>query len=95
MVSGALIAFLQWKLGSFFAKASDVTPLAGRVTAIEERLSKMPNHEDLRQLQERVGNVEKGVAVVDQKVSGLKDIMVAVSHQTTMLVQHHMNEKEG
>lgn len=92
LVSGALIAFVQWKLGSFFAKASDLVQIAGRVTSIEERLSKMPNHQDLQQLQARVGDVERGVAVVAERVSGLGEIMKRVEHQTGLLVQHQLRE---
>lgn len=95
LVSGGLIAFVQWKLGAFFAKASDLVQVAGRVTTIEERMSRMPSHEDLRQVQGRVGDVEKGVAVIDVKVEGLGEIMKRVERQTNLLVDYQLRKEQG
>ena len=92
LLSGALIAFVQWKLGSFFAKAADLAGIAGRVSAMEQRLSQMPSHEDLRALQHRVGGLEREVAVVGEKVSGLGQIMVRVEHQVNLVSQHLIQE---
>ncbi|MBW6402065.1 DUF2730 domain-containing protein [Roseomonas sp. HJA6] len=96
-VIGALVAFLKNKLtgGDGFARASDMVTISNRVTSIEERLSKMPNHQDLQQLQIRVGDVERGVAVVAERVSGLGEIMKRVEHQTGLLVQHQLREGGG
>lgn len=92
LLSGTLIAFVQWKLGSFFAKASDVAAMGGRLSAMEQRLSQMPSHDDLRALQHRVGGMEREVAVVGEKVSGLNQIMVRVEHQVNLVSQHLIQE---
>lgn len=92
LMGGLLLAFLRFKLAGDFARATDVTALAGRMNAMEQRLAQMPNHEDLRQLQARVGDVERGVAVVAEKVSGVAEIMKRVEHQTNLLVHHQLRE---
>lgn len=92
LLGGALIAWIRVRLAGDFARAADVATLAARVTAMEQRLSQMPNHEDLRQLQVRVAEVERGVAVVAERVAGLGDIMKRVEHQTNLLVQHQLRE---
>lgn len=89
---GALIAWIRFRLAGDFARSGDVASLAARVTAMEQRLAQMPNHEDLRQLQARVGDVERGVAVVAEKVSGVAEIMKRVEHQTNLLVHHQLRE---
>ncbi len=94
LAGGGLIAWIRYRLSGDFARAADVTALAARVTAMEHRLSQMPNHEDLRQLQVRVAEVERGVAVVAERVAGLSEIMKRVEHQTGLLVQHQLRERE-
>lgn len=94
LLGGGLIAWIRYRLSGDFARATDVTSLGARVTAMEQRLSQMPNHEDLRQLQVRVAEVERGVAVVAERVAGLGEIMKRVEHQTGLLVQHQLRERE-
>ena len=89
---GSLIAWIRFRLAGDFARSADVGSLAARVTAMEQRLAQMPNHEDLRQLQARVGDVERGVAVVAEKVSGVAEMMKRVEHQTNLLVHHQLRE---
>lgn len=92
LLGGLLLAFLRFKLAGDFAKASDVTALSGRLTAMEQRLTQMPSHDDLRALQSRVGGLEREVAVVGEKVSGLGQIMVRVEHQVNLVSQHLIQE---
>jgi hypothetical protein len=91
-VGGALLAFLRFKLAGDFAKASDVSALNVRLSAMETRLTQMPSHDDLRALQNRVGGLEREVAVVGEKVSGLNQIMVRVEHQVNLVSQHLIQE---
>lgn len=95
LLSGALIAFVQWKLGAFFAKAGDVGRLEGRLAMVEARLDRVPSHDDLKALQARVGGLEREVAVVGEKVSGVAEIMKRVEHQTNLLVHHQLREGSG
>lgn len=92
LLGGTLIAWIRFRLAGDFARRPDVASLAARVTAMEQRLSQMPNHEDLRAVQARLGEVERNIAVVGEKVSGLGEIMKRVEHQTNLLVQHQMRE---
>lgn len=92
LLSGALIAFVQWKLGSFFAKASDLVSLGAKLATLEQRIAQMPSHDDVRQLQQRIGGVEQGVAVVGTKVEGVEKIMVRVEHQVNLVSEHLIRE---
>ncbi len=87
-----LIGFVRWKLAADFAKAADVAIINGRLAAMEQRLTQVPSHEDLRALQNRVGGLEREVAVVGEKVSGLGQIMVRVEHQVNLVSQHLIQE---
>jgi hypothetical protein len=91
-LGGLLLAFLRFKLAGDFAKAADVAALTGRLTAMEQRLTQMPSHDDLRAIQHRVGGLEREVAVVGEKVSGLNQIMVRVEHQVNLVSQHLIQE---
>ncbi len=92
LLGGLLLAFLRFKLAGDFAKAADVAALTGRLTAMEQRLTQMPSHDDLRAIQHRVGGLEREVAVVGEKVSGLNQIMVRVEHQVNLVSQHLIQE---
>lgn len=92
LLGGLVIGFIRWKLAGDFAAKSDVTALATRMSAMEQRLTQMPSHDDLRALQARVGGLETQVAVVGEKVSGVKDVVVRVEHQLHLVSQHLIQE---
>lgn len=92
LLGGLLLAFLRFKLAGDFAKAADLVLLNGRIAAMEQRLTQMPSHDDLRLLQTRVGGLETQVAVVGEKVTGLGAIMVRVEHQVNLVSQHLIQE---
>lgn len=98
-IGGLLVAYIKFRLSGDFAKASDVTALGGdvttlstKITALEQRIDRMPSHEDMRGLGARIGEVERGVAVVHTKVDGVADLLRRVERQTDLLVQHQINE---
>jgi hypothetical protein len=93
-VGGLLLAFLRFKLAGDFAAKSDVTALAGRMATMESRVAQMPNHEDLRALQGRIGALEREVAVVGERLGGVTEILKRVEHQTQLLVHHQLREGE-
>lgn len=93
-VGGLLLAFLRFKLAGDFASKADVSTLTGRTTAMEQRLATMPNHEDLRALQGRIGALEREVAVVGERLGGVTEILKRVEHQTQLLVHHQLREGE-
>lgn len=92
LLGGIIIAWVKYRLADAFASRSDQTALSGRVTAMEQRVSAMPTHDDLRGLQQRIGGVEREVAVVGEKVNGATQIIQGVSHQVGLLVHHQINE---
>lgn len=95
LLGGALVAFIRWKLAGDFAKSADVVRLEGRLAMVESRLDRMPSHDDLRALQARVGGLEREVAQVGERVSGVADIMRRVEHQTNLLVQHQLQKERA
>jgi hypothetical protein len=94
IIGGVLLAFLRFKLAGDFAAKSDVSVLTGRITAMENRLATMPNHEDLRVMQARMGGLEREVAVVGERLGGVTEILKRVEHQTQLLVHHQIREGE-
>lgn len=95
LLGGMLLAFIRWKLGGDFARAADLSRLEGRLAMVEARLDRVPSHDDLKALQARVGGLEREVAVVGEKVSGVAEIMKRVEHQTNLLVHHQLREGSG
>jgi hypothetical protein len=92
LMGGLLLALIRYKLAGDFAAKSDVVALSTRMTAMEQRLTQMPSHDDLRALQQRVGGLETQVAVVGEKVSGVAAIMVRVEHQLGLVSAHLLQE---
>lgn len=92
IVGGILLAFLRFKLAGDFAARVDLEKTAARLTTVETRLSTMPSHDDLRNLQNRVGELERAVAVVAERVGGVHEILKRVEHQTGLLVHHQLRE---
>jgi hypothetical protein len=92
IVGGVLLAFLRFKLAGDFAAQHDLLSAVSRLTSVEQRLSTMPSHDDLRLLQSRVGELERAVAVVAERVGGVHEILKRVEHQTGLLVHHQLRE---
>lgn len=92
IIGGILLAFLRFKLAGDFAARSDLQAAVARIGVVEQRLTTMPSHEDLRSLQARVGDLEKAVAVVGERVGGVHEILKRVEHQTQLLVHHQLRE---
>ena len=92
IIGGILLAFLRFKLAGDFAARPDLLATVARLTAVEQRLSTMPSHDDLRLLQSRVGELERAVAVVAERVGGVHEILKRVEHQTGLLVHHQLRE---
>jgi hypothetical protein len=92
LLGGAAVAFLRWKLAGDFAKTGDLAELRGKLAALEQRVGQMPSHEDIRELQRRIGGVEQSVAVVGTKVEGAEKIMIRVEHQLNLVSEHLIRE---
>lgn len=62
----------------------------GQIAGVEKRLANMPDHADVRALDQRVAGVERGVAVVDAKLTGVVQGVGRVEHMVDLLVKHQM-----
>jgi membrane protein required for beta-lactamase induction len=92
IVGGIVLAFLRFKLAGDFAARGDLAKVAQRVDEVEERLAKMPSHNDLSALQGRVNDLDRAVAVVAERVGGVHKILERVEHQTQLLVHHQLQK---
>jgi membrane protein required for beta-lactamase induction len=92
IVGGIVLAFLRFKLAGDFAARGDLAKVAQRVDEVEERLTKMPSHNDLFALQMRVNDLDRAVAVVAERVGGVGQILARVEHQTGLLVHHQLQK---
>jgi hypothetical protein len=92
IVGGIVLAFLRFKLAGDFAARGDLAKVAQRVDEVEDRLAKMPSHNDLSALQSRVNDLDRAVAVVAERVGGVGQILARVEHQTGLLVHHQLQK---
>lgn len=92
IVGGLVLTFLRFKLAGDFAARPDLEKAMARINSVEQRLSTMPSHDDLRVLQNRVGELERAVAVVAERVGGVHEILKRVEHQVSLLVHHQLRE---
>jgi tetrahydromethanopterin S-methyltransferase subunit G len=92
IVGGIVLAFLRFKLAGDFAARADLAKVMQRVDEVEERLTKMPSHNDLSALQHRVNDLDRAVAVVAERVGGVQQILTRVEHQTGLLVHHQLRK---
>jgi tetrahydromethanopterin S-methyltransferase subunit G len=92
IVGGIVLAFLRFKLAGDFAARADLAKVMQRVDEVEERLGKVPSHNDLRALQDRVNDLDRAVAVVAERVTGVHDILKRVEYQVQLLVRHQLSE---
>lgn len=92
IVGGLVLAFLRFKLAGDFAARGDLMKAIDRIDEVEERLAKMPSHNDLRALQDRVAELDRAVAVVAERVGGVHEILKRVEYQVQLLVRHQLSD---
>jgi 2,3-bisphosphoglycerate-independent phosphoglycerate mutase len=92
VVGGIVLAFLRFKLQGDFAARGELAKVAQRVDEVEDRLAKMPSHSDLRALQDRVAELDRAVAVVAERVTGVHAILTRIEHQTGLLLHYHLTD---
>ncbi|GGG30882.1 hypothetical protein GCM10010964_18510 [Caldovatus sediminis] len=102
-VGGLLFAWLKLRLAGDFAPAADIAAVReevekarARLAQVEARLTGMPSHDDIARLSARVGEVERGVAVVGEAVRGTGEVVKRVERMVDLLVRHQLQgEKAG
>lgn len=102
-IGGLLLAWLKLRLAGDFAQPADIAAVReevekvqARVAQVEARLSSMPSHGDMAHLSARVGEVERGVAVVGEAVRGTGEVVKRVERMVDLLVRHQLSgERAG
>jgi len=93
-IGAIFIAWVRTQLSSDFAKKVDVTKLGAQIEAVETQMRGVPSHNDMRLLSERIGLVERSVAVVSAEIRGVGDGIGRLESDLRMVKEHLLN-KEG
>ena len=62
----------------------------GRVTAIETRMERIPTHDDMAKVFERLGRLEVASGATSAALQGVKESMARVEHMVDLLVKFQM-----
>lgn len=89
-IGGVLLAGLRYGLAGSFATPASVAALAERVEMVEVKFTAVPTHDDIRQLSNRLSEVERAVAVVGAQISGVHDGIKRLEADLRLLLQHHL-----
>lgn len=95
MMGGVLVAYMKFRLSGDFAKASDVTALGSEIAALKTQIGQMPTHSDVRFLDQRIAQVERGVAVVQAKIEGVADLLRGIEKTSDLLLRHQLEQDRG
>lgn len=90
LLGGMIIAWVRWQLAGDFARRADVEAVGARVAKLEDAVRSAPTHDDVRALGDRVARVEGAVEVVAVKIEGVREGMMRVERDLSLLVQHHL-----
>lgn len=90
IMSGIVITWVKYRLAGDFASKSDITDMSRRMEGIEAQMRLAPSHADITKLSERLSTVERGVAVGNAELGGLRDGMARIERDLNLLVQHHI-----
>lgn len=91
-IGGLLIAYIRFRLAGDFAKASDVAALSVEIAELRAKVSRMPTHDDVRALDQRIAQVERGVAVVQAKIEGVADLLRGIEKTSDLLLRHQLEQ---
>jgi hypothetical protein len=95
-VAGAAIGLVVWllraRLQGDFASRSDVAQLGERLDDVDARLSRMPTHLDVQQINARLGAVEAGFAAIAARVDGVREGVTRVERDLGLLIQHELGK---
>jgi hypothetical protein len=90
IMSGIVIAWVKYRLAGDFASKSDIADMSRRMEGVEAQMRQAPTHADITRLSERLSVVEKGVAVGNAELGGIRDGMARIERDLSLLVQHHI-----
>lgn len=69
--------------------------LVGRVTHIEGRLDRMPTHQDMAKLSDRLGSVETSVAGAAATLRSMDAVLARIDHRVDMLFQNELEVRRN
>lgn len=95
MMGGVVIAYIKFRLSGDFARAADVTALGAEIAELKAKISRMPTHDDVRILDQRIAQVERGVAVVQAKIEGVADLLRGIEKTSDLLLRHQLEQDRG
>ena len=95
LVPGVLLLALQAWLTRRFATIADLTTVSSRVTRLESKAEDAPNHEDVVEIEHRLGAVEIGVGEIRGQLQGINQSTARIEHWLQMLVQAHLPDEGG
>lgn len=91
---GALLGLVRLNMRGTFTSVRAHRELEQRVDAVEERVSRGPNHQDLTAMSLRLAEVERGVGVMSANLTGVREGVARVEHMTDLLVQTQLNREK-
>lgn len=94
-VGGLLFVLMRVRLSETFATRADMAALAKRLDVTEARLASVPDHDDIAKLSDRLGGVERSVAVAAQHIAGTNTLLSRVEHQVSLMVQHQIERSSA
>ena len=89
-LSAILWVVIRFSLRGSFVDNSTHEQLVGRVAHIEGRLDRMPTHQDMTRLGDRLGFVEVGVAGAAATLKSMENILSKIDHRVDMLYQNEL-----
>lgn len=95
MLSGAVFLLLRARLANDFVTRRDHDQVLERLRGIEQRLSNIPQHTDLIELERRVGEVARNAAATHATVQALSQALGRIEHQLNMLIEAKLTEERG
>jgi hypothetical protein len=87
-----LLAAQAW-FARRFVQLAQLTQLTRRVEVLEQN-AHAPDHEDVIEIERRIGTVEATVAELRADIRGVRDGIARVEHMVTLLVEHGLR-REG
>jgi hypothetical protein len=92
-LAGAIFMVLRTRLSGVFVTRHEHEELVDRVNGIDERLAKLPSHQDITALADKVATVSREVAVVGETVNGASRSISRVEHMMDMLIKQQLERE--
>lgn len=95
MLAGFVFLLLRAKLSADFVTRTDHEQVLDRLRGIEQRLTNIPQHADLIEIERRVGEVAQNAAATHATVQALSHALGRIEYQLNMLIETKLTEERG